>query len=58
MDTQQDLLDTYECGESGPSPIYTYRYLIHNWPNLCSLIMSGEDNIDKVYRGATLIRGP
>ena len=51
MDTQQDLLDTHECGESGPSSIYTYRCLIHNWPDICSLTMSGEDNVDKVSKG-------
>jgi len=29
---------------SEPYSIYTYRYFIHNWPNLCFLAMSGEDN--------------
>ena len=55
VDTRKDLLNTWyvqcECGESEPSSIYTYRYLINNWPNLCFLTMSGEDNIDKVDRG-------
>ena len=40
-----------EHGESKPSSIHTYRYLIHNWPALCFLTMSGEDNIDKVDSG-------
>eukprot|EP00092_Neocalanus_flemingeri_P053939 GFUD01063489.1.p1 GENE.GFUD01063489.1~~GFUD01063489.1.p1 ORF type:complete len:201 (-),score=49.54 GFUD01063489.1:55-657(-) len=29
---------------SEPYSIYTYRYFIHNWPNLCFLAMAGEDN--------------
>ena len=29
---------------SEPYSIYTYRYFIHNWPNLCFLAMSGESN--------------
>ena len=28
---------------SEPYSIYTYRYFIHNWPNLCFLAMAGED---------------
>ena len=27
---------------SEPYSIYTYRYFIHNWPNLCFLAMSGH----------------
>lgn len=29
---------------SEPYSIYTYRYFIHNWPNLCFLAMAGKDN--------------
>lgn len=29
---------------SEPYSIYTYRYFIHNWPNLCFLAMAGESN--------------
>ena len=29
---------------SEPYSIYTYRYFIHNWPNLCFLAMSGQDD--------------
>merc|ERR1719318_1396978 len=29
---------------SEPYSIYTYRYFIHNWPNLCFLAMSGGNN--------------
>jgi hypothetical protein len=61
VDTWRDMLNTgriqCECGESETSSIHTYRYLIHNWPALCLLTISGEDNLDKVNRGVTLIWG-
>ena len=28
---------------SEPYSIYTYRYFIHNWPNLCFLAMAGDE---------------
>ena len=33
---------------SEPYSIYTYRYFIHNWPNLCFLAMAGEQCVGAI----------
>lgn len=33
---------------SEPYSIYTYRYFIHKWPQLCKLAMSGEDCVGAI----------
>jgi peptide alpha-N-acetyltransferase len=33
---------------SEPYSIYTYRYFIHNWPNLCFLAMAGEECVGAI----------
>lgn len=38
-----DIMKLIQKDLSEPYSIYTYRYFIHNWPNLCFLAMS-EDN--------------
>lgn len=46
---------------SEPYSIYTYRYFIHNWPNLCFLAMVGDECIGaivcKLDRYKDLLRG-
>ncbi|KAI9280029.1 putative acyltransfersase [Sporodiniella umbellata] len=33
---------------SEPYSVYTYRYFIHNWPNLCFLAMDGEEYVGTI----------
>jgi len=33
---------------SEPYSIYTYRYFIHNWPNLCFLAMDGDQMVGAI----------
>merc|ERR1719414_1201997 len=33
---------------SEPYSIYTYRYFIHNWPNLCFLAMCGDECVGAI----------
>ena len=32
------IMRLMKAGLSEPYSIYTYRYFIHNWPNLCFLV--------------------
>ena len=41
---------------SEPYSIYTYRYFIHNWPNLCFLAMSGHEEEGEQCVGAIVCK--
>lgn len=37
-----NIIQLIENDLSEPYSVYTYRYFIHNWPNLCFLAMDGD----------------
>ncbi|KAI8636612.1 putative acyltransfersase [Parasitella parasitica] len=37
-----DIMQLIENDLSEPYSVYTYRYFIHNWPNLCFLASDGD----------------
>ncbi|CEG81072.1 Putative Acetyltransferase [Rhizopus microsporus] len=39
------IIHLIENDLSEPYSIYTYRYFIHNWPNLCFLAMDGDEYV-------------
>ncbi|KAI8980367.1 putative acyltransfersase [Pilobolus umbonatus] len=39
------IIHLIENDLSEPYSIYTYRYFIHNWPNLCFLAKDGDDYV-------------
>jgi hypothetical protein len=43
-----DIIQLIENDLSEPYTVYTYRYFIHNWPNLCFLVSS-------LFWGMTLV---
>ncbi|KAI8586959.1 putative acyltransfersase [Geranomyces variabilis] len=45
-----------EADLSEPYSIYTYRYFLHNWPNLCFLAM--EASQDSTYHDASIPLSP
>ncbi|GAA5803852.1 putative acyltransfersase [Helicostylum pulchrum] len=40
-----DIIRLIENDLSEPYSVYTYRYFIHNWPNLCFLAMDGDQYV-------------
>ncbi|KAG0749995.1 hypothetical protein G6F57_006241 [Rhizopus arrhizus] len=55
------IIHLIENDLSEPYSIYTYRYFIHNWPNLCFLAMDGDEYVGviicKVDRHKDRLRG-
>ncbi|KAG1473387.1 hypothetical protein G6F56_000981 [Rhizopus delemar] len=55
------IIHLIENDLSEPYSVYTYRYFIHNWPNLCFLAMDGEEYVGviicKVDRHRDRLRG-
>jgi len=43
-----DIMRLIQKDLSEPYSIYTYRYFIHNWPNLCFLAMSGNECVGAI----------
>lgn len=43
-----DIMRLIQKDLSEPYSIYTYRYFIHNWPNLCFLAMDGENCVGAI----------
>ncbi|KAI8885439.1 N-acetyltransferase MAK3-like protein [Backusella circina FSU 941] len=55
------IIHLIENDLSEPYTVYTYRYFIHNWPNLCFLASDGDQHVGviicKVDRHKDRIRG-
>ena len=43
----QDIMSLIQKDLSEPYSIYTYRYFIHNWPDLCFLAIVKQESGDK-----------
>jgi len=43
-----DIMRLIQKDLSEPYSVYTYRYFIHNWPNLCFLAMSGSECVGAI----------
>jgi len=51
-----DIMGLIQKDLSEPYSIYTYRYFIHNWPNLCFLAMDGADGTGGKCVGAIVCK--
>lgn len=47
----RQIMDLIQRDLSEPYTIYTYRYFLHQWTNLCFLYTSDEDMKDRVDEG-------
>ncbi|KAI8973240.1 putative acyltransfersase [Mycotypha africana] len=43
-----EIIRLIENDLSEPYSVYTYRYFIHNWPNLCFLALDGDEHVGVV----------
>lgn len=44
-----DIMRLIQKDLSEPYSIYTYRYFIHNWPNLCYLVSESKTIMNRYY---------
>ncbi|XP_023320330.1 N-alpha-acetyltransferase 30-like [Eurytemora carolleeae] len=58
-----DIMRLIQADLSEPYSIYTYRYFIHNWPNLCYIARHGSKYVGAIvckldyHKGAVTKRG-